>query len=731
MSIQYQKESRTITIDTLHTTYQLRVDPHGFLQHLYYGKKIQGRDMSYLYQDYDRACAGNPDEAYPSRRISFNTMPQEYTGYGVGDFRISSLAVQNADGSYGADFRYVSHSIARGKYSFQSLPASYGDESEAETLSVFLEDPVTKLSAELLFGVFEKKDIITRAVRFRNGAKSNIILNKALSMSLDIPYGRWDLIHFHGKHTLERQIERERLTHLVKTVQSTRNTSSHQENPFVVLCGRRADEDHGDCYGFMLAYSGGFRADVELDQFDSVRIAMGIHDDQFAWTLQPGEEFETPEVIMTFTDRGLTSMSHCYHRFIRHNVCRGKYQFARRPVLINNWEATYFGFTSEKILEIADEAAKMGIEMLVLDDGWFGKRDSDDSGLGDWFANENKIKGGLKSLVEQVNAKGLRFGIWMEPEMVNEDSDLYRQHPDWAFAMPGRVPTRSRNQLVLDMSRREVVDYLYERIEKLFNECNIEYLKWDMNRSISDAYSAALPAGRQGEVLHRYVLGIYDLMNRVTTNFPNVLLEGCAGGGSRFDAGIMCYSPQIWCSDDTDPIKRLSIQYGSSFGYPVSTVGAHVSACPNEMSGRMTSLGTRATVADAGTFGYELDLKELSDEARAKIREQVTWHHRIAPLVQQGAYHRLTNPLAEPVCAWEHVARDGSQALVSAVALETHGYGIPRFVVPRGLTPGARYQDVVRGDVFEADALMEMGIPLPLAMKAGEYRSYTYLLERV
>ena len=334
MSIQYQKESRTITIDTLHTTYQLRVDPHGFLQHLYYGKKIQGQDMSYLYQDYDRACAGNPDEAYPSRRISFNTMPQEYTGYGVGDFRISSLAVQNADGSYGADFRYVSHSIARGKYSLQSLPASYGDESEAETLSVFLEDPVTKLSAELLFGVFEKKDIITRAVRFRNGAKSNIILNKALSMSLDIPYGRWDLIHFHGKHTLERQAERERLTHLVKTVQSTRNTSSHQENPFVVLCGRRADEDHGDCYGFMLVYSGGFRADVELDQFESVRIAMGIHDDQFAWTLQPGEEFETPEVIMTFTDRGLTSMSHCYHRFIRHNVCRGKYQFARRPVLV-------------------------------------------------------------------------------------------------------------------------------------------------------------------------------------------------------------------------------------------------------------------------------------------------------------------------------------------------------------------------------------------------------------
>ena len=746
MSIQYQKESRTITIDTLHTTYQLRVDPHGFLQHLYYGKKIQGQDMSYLYQDYDRACAGNPDEAYPSRRISFNTMPQEYTGYGVGDFRISSLAVQNADGSYGADFRYVSHSIARGKYSFQSLPASYGDESEAETLSVFLEDPVTKLSAELLFGVFEKKDIITRAVRFRNGAKSNIILNKALSMSLDIPYGRWDLIHFHGKHTLERQVERERLTHLVKTVQSTRNTSSHQENPFVVLCGRRADEDHGDCYGFMLAYSGGFRADVELDQFDSVRIAMGIHDDQFAWTLQPGEEFETPEVIMTFTDRGLTSMSHCYHRFIRHNVCRGKYQFARRPVLINNWEATYFGFTSEKILEIADEAAKMGIEMLVLDDGWFGKRDSDDSGLGDWFANENKIKGGLKSLVEQVNAKGLRFGIWMEPEMVNEDSDLYRQHPDWAFAMPGRVPTRSRNQLVLDMSRREVVDYLYERIEKLFNECNIEYLKWDMNRSISDAYSAALPAGRQGEVLHRYVLGIYDLMNRVTTNFPNVLLEGCAGGGSRFDAGIMCYSPQIWCSDDTDPIKRLSIQYGSSFGYPVSTVGAHVSASPNHQTGRRTPFHTRAVVAMSGTFGYELDPSKLTDEEKEEVREQIGVFRKHYDLIQGGLYYRLTNIDEETYEAWQFTAEDRSETLLNLVITDIQPNAAPINIRLKGLDPDAVYeltdesagrQCVIPSEIpyqewrktFSGAMLMNAGYTFPLV--TGDYPAFQLYFRRI
>ena len=483
MSILYRENNRTITIYTKNTSYQMRVDPNGFLQHLYYGKRIEQEDLTYLFRNYDRVCAGNPDEVFPNRRISFDTMPQEYPGYGVGDFRVHALAVRHIDGSYGVDFRYVSHEIRKGKYALEGLPASYDYAGNAETLVVTVTDTASDLTVELLYGVFEDEDVITRAVRIINGGKSEVMLGRAFSMSLDLPYGKWDLIHFHGKHALERQTEREKLTHLIKDIDSKRGTSSHQENPFVIVCDRKADEDHGSCYGMMLVYSGGFKAEAELDQFDSARVVMGIQNDPFEWHLQPGEAFVTPEVIMSYSADGLTKLSQNYHYFIRHNICRGKHQFARRPILINNWEATYFDFDDEKILKLADEAAELGIEMLVLDDGWFGKRNSDDSGLGDWYVNENKLKHGLRDLIEKINAKGLKFGIWMEPEMVNEDSDLYRQHPDWAFSMPGRKPMRSRNQLVLDMSRKEVVDYIYGCMEKLLSENPIDYLKWDMNRS--------------------------------------------------------------------------------------------------------------------------------------------------------------------------------------------------------------------------------------------------------
>ena len=454
---------------------------------------------------------------------------------------------------------------------------------------------------------------------------------------------------------------------MVKKVHSRRGTSSHQQNPFVIAAGRTADEDHGDCYGMMLVYSGGFTAEAEVDQFDSTRLVMGIQDDQFEWTLKPGETFDTPEVIMSFTSEGLTGLSHNYHRFIRSNICRGKYQFAKRPVLLNSWEASYFDFTDETILALADEAAELGVEMLVMDDGWFGRRNDDNAGLGDWYVNEDKIKCGLKNLVDQVNEKGLKFGIWMEPEMINEDSDLYRTHPDWAFAMPGRKPGRTRNQLVLDMSRAEVVDYVYSCMEKILSENNIEYLKWDMNRSLSDVYSAALPAERQGEALHRFMLGLYDLMERITTRFPDVLVEGCSGGGARFDAGILCYSPQIWCSDDTDPIHRLNIQYGTSFGYPISTVGAHVSASPNHQTGRTTPIHTRGVVAMAGTFGYELDPAKLSTKDKETIKDQIRIFTQYYALIQSGLYYRLSSIGEDYYEAWEYAAEDGSEAMLNVV----------------------------------------------------------------
>ncbi len=736
MSITYLENSGIISIDTKSSTYQMRIGQHGFLQHLYYGSRIGHEDMSYLYRDYDRACAGNPDDVYPSRRISFDTMPQEYPGYGVGDFRVNAISVRNADGSYGADFRYVGHEIIKGKYSFEGLPSSYDAAGDAETLSVTVRDNVTGLTLELLYGVFEDEDIITRAVRFKNDSDKEMLLERAFSVSLDIPYGKWDLIHFHGKHTLERQVEREELTHLVKVVESKRGTSSHQENPFVILADRAADEDHGSCIGMMLVYSGGFRAETELDQLGSTRLIMGIQDDQFEWHLGPGEVFEAPEVIMSYSCDGFSRLSHNYHRFIRNNVCRGKYKLAERPVLINNWEATYFDFDDEKILALADEAASLGIEMLVLDDGWFGKRNSDDSGLGDWYVNESKIRCGLKSLIEQVNKKGLKFGIWIEPEMINEDSDLYREHPEWAFAMPGRKPVRSRNQLVLDMTRPDVIEYLYGCIEKLLTENNIEYVKWDMNRSLSDVYSNATGPERQGEVLHRYILGIYELMDRICTNFSDILIEGCSGGGARFDAGILCYSPQIWCSDDTDPIHRLIIQYGTAFGYPVSAVGAHVSASPNHQTRRSTPLHTRAVVAMSGTFGYELDPGKLSDDEKAEIREQISLFKKHCGLIHSGLYYRLTKIKEDFYEAWEFVSEDGSEALLNVVVTDPQPNSPLMNIKLKGLDPDGVYvlndESMSKHVYAEAhnpegeertqisgDALMNGGYTLPWL--AGDY----------
>ena len=737
MGILYNEANKTITIHTANTSYQMRISPFGFLQHTYYGKRISDEDMSYLILYYDRACSGNPDEVFPSRKISLDTMPQEYPGYGVGDFRIRPLAVRNADGSRGADFRYVSHEIVKGKYDLGGLPSSYDASGDAETLTVTIQDKVSGLTVELLYGVFEQEDVITRAVRIINGGKTDAVLSRAFSMSLDIPFGKWDMIHFHGKHALERQTERESLDHLVKTVGSARGTSSHQENPFVIIADHKADEEHGDCYGMMLVYSGGFKLQAEVDQFDSLRLIMGLQDEQFGWKLEPGEVFISPEVIMAFSSEGLTKLSHSYHGFIRNNVCRGKYQKARRPILINNWEATYFDFTDEKLLAIADEAAELGIEMLVLDDGWFGDRNSDNAGLGDWYVNEDKIKCGLKSLVEKVNEKGLKFGIWVEPEMINEDSDLYRKHPDWALKMPGRMPNRTRNQLVLDMSRPEVIDYLYERMDDLLSNNNIEYVKWDMNRSIADAYSEALPADRQGEVLHRYMLGVYDLMNRVTTNFPNVLLEGCSGGGGRFDAGIMCYSPQIWCSDDTDPIHRLNIQYGTSFGYPVSTMGAHVSASPNHQTGRTTPIYTRAVVAMSGTFGYELDPGKLSDEDKNEIREQISIFKKYYDLIQNGRYYRLSQIKEDYYEAWQFASDDGSEALLNVVVTQVQPNPALINLKLKGLDPDGVYEmtdesekyhiesvygyemDSAPRNTFSGDALMNAGYTLP--WQFGDY----------
>ena len=544
-------------------------------------------------------------------------------------FRISAISVTHEDGSNALDLRVREYQIKKGKYEIPGLPAVYAKEDEAETLEITLKDTATEAEVILKYGVFEKEDVITRSVVVKNSGKTPIVINKVHSMCLDIPYGDWEWMHFYGRHTMERQAERVPVLHGISESSSSRGTSSHHQNPAVLLCEKDCTETNGHCIGAALMYSGGFQAQVEKDQLEQVRLVMGIHPDTFEWTLEAGEAFYTPEVILSCSTTGFAKLSQNFHHIIRNHVCRGTYQLSSRPVLINNWEATYFDFNEEKILNIARQASKLGIDMMVLDDGWFGKRDDDCSGLGDWFVNEKKLNGGLKALVEKINAMGMKFGLWFEPEMVSEDSDLYRNHPDWAIQIPGRKPMRSRYQLVLDMSNPEVVDYLYGVMSAILRENHIEYVKWDMNRSISDWYTATLSRGRQMEMPHRYVLGLYELLEKLTSEFPDVLFEGCSGGGGRFDAGMMYYCPQIWCSDDTDAHERTFIQYGTSFFYPTSTVGSHVSAVPNHQTGRITSIETRGVVAMAGSFGYELDLNQLSEEEKPVVAKQVTHYKDI------------------------------------------------------------------------------------------------------
>lgn len=534
-------------------------------------------------------------------------------------------------------------------------------------------------------------------------------------MALDFDHKDLDFLHFYGRHAMERKMERSPLQHGFQGVESRRGYSSHQQNPFAVLCKPDATEEYGWCYGASFVYSGNFSIQAEVSQADTTRLTVGIQDTQFEFHLEPGECFTAPEVILSFSDKGLGQLSRNYHKAIRNNVCRGKYKTARRPVLINNWEATYFDFTPEKLVAIAKDAKELGIEMLVMDDGWFGKRDSDFSGLGDWFVNEKKLKGGLKDLVEEVNKTGMKFGIWFEPEMISEDSDLYRAHPDWALTIPGRPFSRARHQLVLDFSREDVRTYIFERMCEILESANIEYVKWDANRHLTDVWSAQLPADRQGEVFHRYILGLYDFLEKLTQRFPDILIEGCSGGGGRFDAGMMYYHPQIWCSDDTDAIERLEIQYGTSFGYPVSTVGSHVSVCPNHQTGRSVSMKTRGIVAMAGTFGYELDITKLSEDDKEMVKIQVEEFKKYYDLIQNGDYYRLTDDGSKsPYVAWEFAAADQSEALLNVVVLRAKANPMLHTVQVKGLKPDAVYRVEGTEEEYLGAALMSGGYPVPV-----------------
>ncbi|MDE7224059.1 MAG: alpha-galactosidase [Acetatifactor sp.] len=694
MAVIIDEKNKLFTLHTRNSTYQMKADCFGALLHTYYGKRIDDSDMSYLIVNKDRGFSGNP---YPyggtDKTYSLDVLPQEYSCYGTGDYRISALKVQNEDGSCAVSLAYQSCQVSRGvKYAIPGLPAVYLEDGKADSLEIVLKDEVTGVEVTLLYGVLEELDIITRAVKIANKGSRKVVLQKAASMNLDWVCGDYEWLTFYGRHTHERNLQRSELDHGIHSIGSVRGASSHHYNPFAIICEKNADETMGSCFGFSFLYSGEFLMEAEKDQLNQTRLICGIHPDNFAWNLQPGEEFYTPEIMMTASASGFGAVSRNFHRTIREHICRGIWKHKRRPVLINNWEATYFHFTGEQLVNIARAAAGLGVELFVLDDGWFGKRDGENSGLGDWFPNEEKLGCSLKELAERIVGSGMQFGLWVEPECISEDSDLYRRHPDWAVSIPGRKPALGRNQLILDFSRQEVQDYIIERLSAIFAETSITYVKWDFNRSICDKYSRGMGPEHQGEFAHRFVLGLYRVLEELTSGFPHILFEGCSGGGGRFDAGMLYYTPQIWCSDNTDAIERLNIQYGTSFGYPVSSMGSHVSAVPNHQTGRVTPLSTRSCVALAGTFGYELDISKLSEAEKDQVRKQIRIFKENYDLIQYGEYYRLLPP-SDPQCTvWEIVSPDGKEALISAVYHHVTSNAAPVIVRPQGLKAESRYR---------------------------------------
>ena len=720
MAITFNETTRIFTLTTAHTTYQMQADAQGYLLHLYYGARTAG-EMDYLLNYGDRGFSGNPNSAGSDRTYSLDALPQEYPSLGTGDFRNYALNIENEDGSQCCNPIYITHEIEAGKYTLKGLPFVRAEENEAETLKIILEDPVTKVELHLLYGVLEKEDIITRSVIIKNSGKAPVTVKKAQSACLDFLHGDYDLIKFHGRHAMERNMERMPVSHESTRIGSRRGTSSHQYNPGVILAGKNTNEDSGSCCGMLFVYSGNFLVEAEKDQYDQTRIQMGLTDELFAYPLEAGAEFTAPEVILSYTNKGLSRLSQQYHHCIMNHICQGKYVHANRPVLINSWEAAYFDFTGDTIVELAKEAKALGIDMVVMDDGWFGKRNDDNSSLGDWYVNEEKLGGTLTKLIERVNAEGVKFGIWIEPEMVSEDSDLYREHPDWAITIPGRKPVRSRNQLVLDFSRKEVRDEIFKRICAVLDQGNVEYIKWDMNRSLADIYAP--------NVTYDYVLGVYDFLEKLTNRYPDILIEGCSGGGGRFDAGMLYYTPQIWCSDNTDAINRTRIQYGTSFFYPVAAMGSHVSAVPNHQTGRVTSMHTRGVAAMSGTFGYELNPALLNAKEKAEICAQLAQYREYQELIREGDYYRLSNPFQDNFAAWMVVSDDRSKALVSVIRLTAEANPPAAYVTLKGMEEDAFYREKTTGKVYPGAALMEAGILLPAAV--SEYEAYQIALERV
>ena len=710
MAAVFLEEEKIFKLDTRNTTYVIAVvDDEQFLGHVYYGKKLKEVHLDGLLRIHE-----NP--FVPSRnnrdRVSFlDSFPMEYPAHGLGDYRESCINIRTEKGNVGLALSYVSHKITEGKDGLEGLPASFGKAGECETLRILCEDKVTGLQVILQYGIFDEADVITRSVKVVNTGKEDLYLTKVYSACLDMDNKDFEAISLHGSWARERQIETVPVSHGKYSVESIRGESSHQDHPFLALKTKNADQENGEVYAMHFVYSGNFKAQVQSDQFDQVRMTMGIHPEDFTWKLKEGESFQAPETVLVYSAQGLGQMTRIFHDFYRNHLIRSEYKNQKRPILINNWEATYFDFDTDKLIAIAKQASALGIEMLVMDDGWFGNRCDDNRALGDWFVNEEKLKGGLEYLVDEVNKLGMKFGIWFEPEMISPDSDLYRAHPDYAIAIPGREPSLCRNQYVLDLTRKEVRDYAYECVAKILRSANIEYVKWDMNRQLSDIGSLELPADQMGELYHRYVLAVYEMQERMMTEFPHLLLENCSGGGARFDPGMLYYSPQIWCSDDTDAIERLKIQEGTALIYPLSTMGAHVSDCPNHTVGRVTPFETRGYVALAGTFGYELDVTKIPESDREQIPAQVAMYHKYNDLVREGDYYRIASYAENHYFdCYGVVSKDKKEALYTYVQVLNRPNYHSRRIYLKGLAAEKYYAIEGEDGTWSGEQLMNAGL---------------------
>ena len=664
MPITYNEQSREFHLYNNKISYLIKILANEQLGQLYFGKRIPNRkNHDYLVENTYRPVTSYVfDDDYS---FSLGNVKQEYPAYGTTDQRRPALDIKQPNGSRITDFKYVSHKIYAGKRKLIGLPATYvEDESEATTLEINLYDELIQVTLCLQYTIFENSAAIARSVKFSNDSDQKYQLKTALSLNLDLPDANYEWLQFSGAWGRERHLHKTPLRPGIQAINSARGASSHMQNPFVILKRPFTTEEQGEALGVSFVYSGNFLAQAEVDEYSVTRLQIGIDPFQFSWCLKPNETFQTPEAILAYTSEGLNQLSQTFQKLYTTRLARGYWRDKERPILINNWEATYFDFTEEKLLSIAKKAKELGIELFVLDDGWFGERTKETAGLGDWYVNRNRLRNGISGLSRKIHYLGMMFGLWFEPEMVNKDSDLYRNHPDYIIETPKRHASHGRKQYVLDFSRKEVVDNIYEQLVKILDEGEIDYIKWDMNRNITECYSIAYPPEQQGEIMHRYILGVYDLYERLIERYPKILFESCASGGGRFDAGMLYYAPQAWTSDDSDAIERLKIQYGTSFGYPQSMMGAHVSASPNEQLGRNTPLKIRGDVAFFGAFGYELDLDKLSSTKLASIKKQIELMKKYRSIFQYGTFYRLKSPFEGNIVSWMVVSEDKSQAIV-------------------------------------------------------------------